>query len=68
MGCPFLFVVACERNLVEIKAYFGSVLELLLVAVVVCVTMVFECDKMSLNSLYWDVGAPVAHPKIECIR
>ena len=24
MGCPFLFVVACERNLVVIRAYFGG--------------------------------------------
>ena len=47
---------------VVIRAYFGTVLGLLLVAVVVCVAIGFGCDKMSLNSLYWDVDAPIAHP------
>ena len=47
---------------VVIRAYFGSVLRLLLVAVVVCMTIGFGCDRMSLNSHYWDVDAPIAHP------
>ena len=41
---------------------FGDCLGLLLVAVVVCMTTVSECDKMSLNSLYWDVDAHITHP------
>ena len=41
---PFLFAVVCARNLVMIRACFGSVLGLLLVVVVVYVSMVFECD------------------------
>ena len=35
---------------------------LLLVVVVVYMAIGFGCDKMSLNSLYWDVDAPIAHP------
>ena len=62
---PFLFAVVCARNLVMIRVCFRSVLGLLLVAVVVCVAIEFGCDKLSLNSLYWDVDAPVMHPKIE---
>ena len=41
---------------------FESVLGLLLVAVAVCMVTVFGCDRMSLNSLYWGVDAPVLHP------
>ena len=25
-------------------------------------TIGFGCDKMSLNSLYWDIDAPITHP------
>ena len=52
----------CAGNLVVVRMCLGSVLGLLLVVVVVCVTMMSECDRMSLNSLYWDVDAPIAHP------
>ena len=59
---PFLFAVVCARNLVMIRACFGSVLRLLLVVVAVCMATVSECDKMSINSLYGDVDAPITHP------
>ena len=59
---PFLFAVVCARNLVMIRACFGAVLGLLWVAVVVCMTIVIECDKKPKNSLYWDIDATIAHP------
>ena len=36
-----------------------------LVEIVVCVQNELRCDKVSLNSLYWGIAAPIAHPKIE---
>ena len=51
-----------------IRAYFGATLGLLWVVVVVCVATVSECDRMSLNNLYWDVDAPITHPNIELLR
>ena len=59
---PSLFAAMCARNLAVIRVYFQTVLGLLLVVVVICATTVSGCDRMSLNSLYWDVDAPVAHP------
>ena len=49
-------------KLVVIRAYFGGYLGLLLVTVVICAVVGLGCDKMSLNNLYWDVDAPIAHP------
>ena len=41
---------------------FWGCLGLCFVEIVVCVVIGFGCDRMSLNSLYWDVDAPIAHP------
>ena len=59
---PFLFAVMCARNSVVIRVRFGAVLGLCFVEMIVCMTIGSGCDKMNLNSLYWDVDAPIAHP------
>ena len=45
-----------------IRVYFEAVLGLCFVAVVVCMTIGFGCDRMSLNGLYKGVDAPNTHP------
>ena len=62
LSYPFLFAVMGTGKLDIARAYFGAILGLLLVVAAVCMATVSECDKMSINSLYWDVDAPIAHP------
>ena len=42
---------------------FRNGLERYNVEITVCVLNEFECDKVSLNGLYWGITAPIAHPK-----
>ena len=48
-----------------VRAYLGTVLRPCFVAIVVCMTIGFGCDKMSLNSLYYDVDAPILRPNYD---
>ena len=51
-GCPS-FVSICEGSLEIVNGVcFGTVLGILWVEIVICISIEPRCDKMSLNSLY----------------